>query len=138
MMMPVGWAVMTVGLPAWPLFGAGGAVLCTALWLAGYLLVLPVIRFLGETSEHVYTGAESVFDATVSNLGRMQRLFIHPHNDGYHTVHHLWPGIPHHALRGMHELLMVEDWDGYGRRLRHRTRLLEAAHSQATSEGGDR
>jgi fatty acid desaturase len=123
--MPLGWALIGVGGPFWLVAGPRESMTAVGVWLAGYLVALPVIRFLGEASEHVYSDADTVFDATVSNLGRMQRLVLHPHNDGYHTVHHMWPGVPHHALRRLHELLLAEDPVGYGDRLRYRSRFMQ-------------
>lgn len=105
--------------------GTATGVLSGVCWLAGFFLALPVLRFLGEADEHVYSDSDTVFDATITNLGRCQRLLLHPHNDGYHTVHHMWPGVPHHSIRKLHYLLLAGDPDGYARRLRHRTRLLE-------------
>lgn len=136
--MPLSWAVVAVGVPFWFATGTAGSIWAVAVWLAGHLVALPVVRFLGEASEHVYTGTDVVFDATVSNLGRAQALFIHPHNDGYHTVHHMWPGVPHHALRRLHKLLMAEDPLGYGARLRHRTRFMQAPQYRAERYRADR
>jgi fatty acid desaturase len=93
-------------------------------WLVAFVLVLPVLRLAAESSEHTYGQADTVFDATISNLGTLQRRLIHPHNDGFHTLHHLWPGIPHHRLARLHGALVELDPDGYGARLRFRTRLL--------------
>jgi hypothetical protein len=33
--------------------------------------------------------------------------------------------VPHHAIRKLHDLLVARDADGFGRRLRYRSRLLE-------------
>jgi fatty acid desaturase len=134
LLLPVLWTVMAVA-PTAAILGVRAAVLAAAVWLVGFLLALPVIRLFGEASEHVYTGTDTVFDATISNLGRWQRLVVHPHNDGYHTVHHLWPGVPHHALRSLHESLLEHDPDGYGRRLRVRTRLLEMPRRGVPADG---
>ncbi|MFC4334730.1 fatty acid desaturase [Salininema proteolyticum] len=107
------------------LAGAVGAASAGVVLAAVYLVALPLIRFTAEASEHVYPGAESVFDATVSNLGPFQRLVLHPHGDGYHTVHHMWPSIPHFNTARAHRLLMEADPDGYGARLRVRHRVLD-------------
>lgn len=47
-------------------------------------------------------------------------------NDGFHTVHHMWPGVPHHALRLLHATLLTEDAAGYAARLRNRTSVLQS------------
>ncbi len=121
------WALCAVAAPAvliWP--GTAAVWVSSAVWLLGFLLALPVIRFVGESSEHSYTDSDTVFDATITNLGRIQRWVIHPHSDGYHTVHHLWPGTPHHGLRRLHLALTDADPDGYAGQLRVRTRVLSA------------
>lgn len=125
-LLPLVWIVAVV-LPSTTLvLGPSGGLVAAGIWLLGLLVTLPVVRLLGESSEHVFSDSSTVFDATVSNLGRGQRLMLHPHNDGYHTLHHMWPGVPHHGLRRLHEHLTAADPDGYGRRLRARTRLLQS------------
>lgn len=124
--MLVAWLGMVAILPFIAFTGdVTGGVLTALVWLLGYGLALPVIRFIGESSEHIYSDSETVFDATISNLGLLQRFLIHPHNDGYHTVHHMWPGVPHHALRRLHKVLTVEDPECYAQKLRYRTRVLQ-------------
>lgn len=34
---------------------------------------------------------------------------MHPHNDGYHAVHHLHAQVPFHQLPRAHEALMSEN-----------------------------
>ncbi|RST18335.1 hypothetical protein E2C00_31295 [Streptomyces sp. WAC05374] len=126
LLLPPLWALAVVAVPGWLLWGAGPAATAGAVWLAGHAAALPVLRFIGESSEHSYHDADTVFDSTVTNLGAVQRWLIHPHSDGYHTVHHLWPGTPHHRLRLLHEELSAADPDGYRRRLRARHRVLDA------------
>ncbi|RRS01226.1 fatty acid desaturase [Glycomyces terrestris] len=122
-LVPVAWGLAAAAAPAWAAAGPRAAAASAAVWLAGYALALPVLRFIAEASEHVYTGSDTVFDATVSNLGTLQRALIHPHNDGYHTVHHLWPGVPHHRLAWLHRRLMAADPE-YATRLRRRSGVL--------------
>ncbi len=122
---PFVWCAAIITVPAFFAFGSQGAIVASAIWLTAYLLALPVIRFIGEASEHIYSTTITVFDATLSNLGFLQRLVIHPHNDGYHTVHHMWPGVPHHQLRRLHEQLTIADRENYGKRLRQRTRIIQ-------------
>jgi fatty acid desaturase len=130
---PACWAVVFVAVPSALIMGSPLGLALLPVWLAGYLIALPVIRFVAESSEHVYRQAVTVFDATVTNLGRFQRAVFHPHNDGYHTVHHMWPGIPHHQLRRVHLMLLREDPEGYGRRLRCRARVLQQPARSATA-----
>ncbi|MFD8889981.1 fatty acid desaturase [Streptomyces sp. NPDC059566] len=94
---------------------------------------LHVLRLIAEADEHIYSDSGTVFDATVSHVGLLHRVPVHPHADGYHTVHHLWPGIPHHALRRVHFMLMVQDPE-YARRIRIRYRLLDTPQAVAVDE----
>jgi fatty acid desaturase len=119
--MPVLWAVTLNAAPVFLLWGTSAALTAAGAWAFGYAVALPVIRFIGESSEHSYSDADTVIGSTVSNLGPLQRWFIHPHNDGFHTVHHLWPGTPHYHLRNLHSALLATDPDGYATRLRFRT-----------------
>jgi fatty acid desaturase len=128
------WHALVVVLPLGALLGWHRAAW---LWGVYYLLplvfFLPLLRFIAEAGEHVYAEARSVLDATVSNLGWGHRWLIHPHGDGFHLLHHLCPAVPHHRLRRAHDILAKLDPEGYGRRHRCRTRILqepEAAEGQ--------
>ncbi len=125
-LLPIAWPGIFVLIPTWVVSDGAVAVLATSIWIVSYLFILPVIRFLGESSEHQFINTGTVFDATITNIGFIQRLLIHPHNDGYHTVHHMWPGVPHFALARLHRHLSAEDPFCYAQRLRYRTRLLES------------
>lgn len=78
-------------------------------WLCPFALLLPPVRLIAEAEEHVYEGANTIFDATVSNIGMLHKLFFHPNGDAYHLAHHLWPYVPHHQLRYVHEELSALD-----------------------------
>ncbi|MEU7906222.1 fatty acid desaturase [Actinoplanes sp. NPDC049118] len=123
-LLPFGWALVTVVTPALVLGGARWALSATGAWLLSYLIALPLLRFVAESSEHNYRGTDSVFAATISNLGSLQRLAIHPHGDGYHTIHHLWPGVPHHRLAALHRELLAASPE-YRERIRYRTSVLQ-------------
>lgn len=123
-LLPVAWMLVGIGLPVLVIKGLPEAAVAVGLWALAHALALPIIRFVGESNEHIYTGATTMADATISNLGWAQRLIFHPHNDGYHTVHHLWPGVPHHQLRRLHTLLMKKDPEGFGSVVRIRAGLL--------------
>ena len=131
--LPFIWCAVVIVLPGWLL---GGPVLagCAALaWLVTHLLVVPGLRFIGESSEHVYREADTVFAATVSNLGLVQRLLIHPHGDGYHTIHHLWPGVPHHQLARLHRVLLRDD-PAYRTKIKYRTRVRQRPRTGWTAD----
>ncbi|MBV9450179.1 MAG: fatty acid desaturase [Streptosporangiaceae bacterium] len=132
---PTAWATIWIVLPVWVTQGFRAAGVAAAIWLAAYLLALPIIRFIAESSEHIYRGSTTVFDATVSNLGLVHRLILHPHGDGYHTVHHMWPGVPHHRIARLHRFLMVNDcW--YATRLQLRTRVLQTPLRAGSTRSG--
>lgn len=107
---------------------AGSATFAAAAWLhwlLGYALVLPVIRMIGEAGEHRYLAGDTVFNATISNLGWAHKWIVHPHGDGHHTLHHLWSSVPHHQIRRMHDALADLDGEVYGGRIYWRRRVLE-------------
>jgi fatty acid desaturase len=101
------------------------ALFLPGCWTAALLLMLPVIRMIGEAGEHIYMQAHNVFDTTVTNCGLIHRLVLHPHGDGYHTAHHMWPAVPHHAIGKLHRIMMARDPAGYGARVKIRTRILQ-------------
>ncbi|WP_079405211.1 fatty acid desaturase family protein [Streptomyces sp. 3211] len=127
------WSVALVAGPAALLAGPVAALVAEGLWVVSAFVVLPVLRLIAEADEHIYSDSGTVFDATISNVGLLHRVLVHPHADGYHTVHHLWPGIPHHALRRVHFTLMVQDPE-YARRIRIRRRLLDTPQAVAVAE----
>ncbi len=108
-------------------FGVPRALL---LWgtffVVPFLMVLPFLRLVGEAAEHVYADADAdtIFTATVSNVGIIHRLFFHPHGDGFHLIHHLWPSVPHHHLKRAHRELAETDPTIFGKS-RQRKSLLE-------------
>jgi fatty acid desaturase len=136
------WHFLVVIVPVALIAGPRTALFAWSLWIAAFVLVLPVIRFIGEAGEHHYLGTTSMIEATITNDGWIHRALIHPHNDGYHLVHHLWPGVPHHKLRKLHHMLLAADPDGFGRRYPRRTRILEepVTHRQVTTAqpGGEK
>jgi fatty acid desaturase len=76
-------------------FAAAGQPLLPVLyWFCPFLAVLPVIRFFGEVSEHAAAECSNEFCSTRNNLGFVNEHLIHPRGDGYHIIHHLYPGIP--------------------------------------------
>ncbi len=123
LLMPIYWATIFITIPGYLLGGLLGSIGSTALWFCAFGGALPVIRIIAESNEHRYRAGTTVFTATISNLGVLHRLIFHPHGDGYHTVHHLWPGVPHHQLAHLHQQLLLLD-DFYAANLYVRTHIL--------------
>lgn len=122
------WAVLVAVTSAAARSWATGVFVGVA-WLVVMTVFLPILRFIGESAEHVYLEGSTIFGTTVSNIGRLHKLGLHPHGDGYHAVHHLWPGIPHHAIARIHRLLLVADADGFAKAVLVRKSVVSDANS---------
>ncbi|MFY0595473.1 MAG: fatty acid desaturase [Cognatishimia sp.] len=78
-------------------------------WVLPAMVFLPIIRSIAETEEHDYEAGETEFETTFTNDGFLHRLLIHPKNDAYHVIHHLFPNIPEAEHHWVHTLLMEQD-----------------------------
>ena len=105
---------MAMALFGWVLF-----------WILPAMIFLPVIRSIAESEEHDYEAGGTEFETTFTNDGWMHRLLIHPKNDAYHVIHHLFPNIPESQHHWVHDLLMEHD-ERYKNALR-RGKILEGA-----------
>jgi len=63
-------------------------------WLVPLLWACPALNFWSETGEHFNVRRGD----TRNNFGWLEWLFISPHNDRYHAVHHRFPRIPSRNL----------------------------------------
>ena len=77
-------------------------------YLVPLLVILPTIRYWAEVSEHLGLDLRADFGNSRTNIGFVHRWYLNPHNDGYHSVHHLCSQIPFHLLPEAHEHLMKE------------------------------
>jgi len=93
-------------------------------FLVPYVFCLPPLRLIAESEKHRYLSADSEFDATISNIGILQRLLLHPHGDGYHQLHHIDRSIPHHRLKRAHQLLLEKSQKFYRERHPNRIRVF--------------
>jgi len=130
------WQGVFVFAPAAAIGGLQLALFLVVNWLAAFFLLLPVIRFVGEAGEHLYLGSGTLLSSTINNEGAVHRLLFHPHNDGYHATHHLWPGVPHHRLRALHARLIRLDPSLAGRILRRATLLQDPAPTPSPADAG--
>lgn len=102
---------LAVGLSLWVVF-----------WMLPALMILPVIRSIAEAEEHDYDLGGTEFETTFTNAGIIHRMLIHPKNDAFHLIHHMFPNVPERTHRRIHELLLRHD-SQYQAGL-HRTRIL--------------
>jgi fatty acid desaturase len=104
------WHIVVYLIPTAAVFGIHAALEAWFFfWAVPFALFLPPVRLIAESEEHVYENADTIFEATVSNVGWGHKAFFHPNGDAYHLAHHLWPFVPHHQLRRVHEELSALD-----------------------------
>ena len=44
-----------------------------------------------------------------NNIGLVHKWYMHPHNDGYHAIHHMYSKVPFHQLPNAHHMLLKSD-----------------------------
>jgi fatty acid desaturase len=80
-------------------------------WIIPLCTSFQFIRYTAELSEH--GGAYSEEDAmlmTRNNIyNRVISFLFYPHHDGYHLVHHLFPGISYYNLPKAHKILLTDE-----------------------------
>ncbi|MCJ1368348.1 hypothetical protein MMC16_007490 [Acarospora aff. strigata] len=82
--------------------------LCAQYYVLPFFLALPVLRYWAEISEHLGLDLRGPYGSSRTNVGVLHAWFMNPHNDGYHTVHHLHAQIPFHSLPEAHRRLMAD------------------------------
>lgn len=89
---------LIVGIVCWSM---GALDLLVYYWIIPALWTYPALIFYGEVGEHfgVRRGQSRI------TLGLLEYLFISPHNDRYHAIHHQYPRIPCYRLRQAAALL---------------------------------
>lgn len=86
--------------------GAHFALLFLALWIVAKGTVFHAITVFREMNDHYGLESGGIFRHTreTPDLGLLSTL-IHPHHNGYHLTHHLFPHIPYYQLPRAHKYL---------------------------------
>ena len=83
-----------------------------ALWLVSRATIFHLITTFREISDHVGLRPGSLIGFSRNHTASgLCGALLHPHNNGYHLVHHLNPGMPFYALPQAHALLLA--WPEY-------------------------
>lgn len=79
-------------------------------WIVPYLSTFFMYQYIRSVAEHF---GELSYDHLLTSTRSvratwLEKIFLAPHNVGYHLEHHLYPGVPFYHLPKMHQLLMEE------------------------------
>jgi fatty acid desaturase len=105
------WWVCGLGLLA-ALVSPEFSAFFAAVWMVSRVTSFHVITTFREMADHVGMKPGALISYTRNSpMTGFWRPIIHPHNNGMHTVHHLFPRAPFYALPTFHQLLMA--WPKY-------------------------
>ncbi len=96
-------------------FASGYGLAYLLLWLLPLVTILqPILRFRAICEHGAVTNFTSPLTAARTNLATpLIAWFLFPHHVYYHTVHHMYPSIPHYHLAACHrEMQRVGLLDG--------------------------
>lgn len=79
-------------------------------WVVPFFVILPITRFWAEAAEHSALDLNIEVASSRNNIGLLHRWLLHPHNDGFHEVHHLYPSIPWYRLADANVSLMDDSY----------------------------
>lgn len=106
-----GWWTVALGALA-ATIGVLASAEFLALWIVSRATSFHAITTFREISDHVGLRPGAILGFSRNHLARgaLAALF-HPHNNGFHLVHHLDPALPYTALPAAHRILMA--WPNY-------------------------
>lgn len=83
------------------------AIAFAALWFGARVTVFHAITTFREMTDHYGLEPGGIFSFTreIPDHGLLS-ILLHPHHNGYHLTHHLFPSIPYHQLPSLHAHLM--------------------------------
>lgn len=83
--------------------GSHFALLFFVLWIAARATVFHAITTFREMADHYGLEPDGIFSYTrdIPDHG-LSSVFLHPHHNGYHLTHHLFPHVPYLDLPEFH------------------------------------
>ncbi len=77
------------------------------LWIVPYITVYQVLNRIRLYSEHLNIETNNLYSTRTLKLGFFQKFFLAPYNLGFHTEHHLYPGVPNYNLEELHNYIQI-------------------------------
>lgn len=116
--------------------GTHFALLFFVLWIAARATVFHVITTFREMTDHYGLEPNGIFSYTqdIPDHG-LSSVFLHPHHNGYHLTHHLFPHVPYLNLPEFHDHL--KQVSAFNRRAIICDSYLKGNHASVTKWGAD-
>jgi fatty acid desaturase len=78
-------------------------------WILPYITIYQALNRLRLTTEHFHLGDDAAYQTRTVKLNPIEEFFLSPHHLGFHTEHHIYPGVPFYRLPALHRMLMDND-----------------------------
>ena len=78
------------------------------LWVVPLIYVFPYLMLLREIYQHANAGTGQLDNSRIIHADPFTRWAVLGYGNDFHLIHHLYPNIPHYALRGMHDQLLEQ------------------------------